>query len=388
MTTYAFRAYALSPIHVGSGQEIDPLAFVLLDKRLVHFNTADVVRDLPQEERQRFLQILDRADLRALQSFLKSHVAADRHGLVTVDVSKRFKTEYEQRASNPDRQFRVEMMPRNPHSGKAFLPGSSIKGAIRTAVVNYFANIDPRTKSSVEQAMRIAGAPQNKAQILEEVALGRRQSQTERDVFRFIEVEDVVLPDASTRIDRAVNWNPRKPGSENIQMWVERVKAQADAPGVPQFEVRLHMNTQAMHHPKVRKQLGRTLDFDTLIEACRRFYWERMVAEGEAFDGKKHQGKSWKAIYDLFPKGKTPEGDIVPISPPKSYWCTAKRKRILLRVGRFSHFESLSVDHFRQGYNVQARRPIQDMGSTRTRCEMENGLPLMPFGWLLLTLDL
>ncbi len=99
MTTYAFRAYALSPIHVGSGQEIDPLAFVLLDKRLVHFNTADVVRDLPQEERQRFLQILDRADLRALQSFLKSHVAADRHGLVTVDVSKRFKTEYEQRAS-------------------------------------------------------------------------------------------------------------------------------------------------------------------------------------------------------------------------------------------------------------------------------------------------
>jgi CRISPR-associated protein Csm5 len=59
----------------------------------------------------------------------------------------------------------------------------------------------------------------------------------------------------------------------------------------------------------------------------------------------------------------------------------------LLRVGHFSHFESLSVDELRKGYNIKKREPITDMGSTRTRCLMENGKPAMPFGWLMLTLD-
>jgi CRISPR-associated protein Csm5 len=112
-----------------------------------------------------------------------------------------------------------------------------------------------------------------------------------------------------------------------------------------------------------------------------------MTSEGDKFDERPSSGTSWKALYDLFPKGKTPDGQIVAIEPSKPYWCTDQRKRVLLRVGRYSHFESLSVDELRQGYNIQARMAISGMGATRTRCVMENGKPPMPFGWLLLILD-
>jgi CRISPR-associated protein Csm5 len=75
------------------------------------------------------------------------------------------------------------------------------------------------------------------------------------------------------------------------------------------------------------------------------------------------------------------------IDPSTPYWHSPQRKRLLLRIGRFSHFESLSVDELRQGWNVQASRPITGMGATRIRCAMENDKPAMPFGWLLLTLE-
>ena len=82
-------------------------------------------------------------------------------------------------------------------------------------------------------------------------------------------------------------------------------------------------------------------------------------------------------------------GEVFTIDPTHRFWHIpdAGRKRMLLRIGRFSHFESLSVDGLREGYNIQARKPITNMGATRTRCLMENGRPPMPFGWLLLTLD-
>jgi CRISPR-associated protein Csm5 len=388
MTMYRFRAQALTPVHVGSGQEIDPLEFMLHENRLIHFNPAEIVNHLTPEERHRFLQLLEKAELKAIQSFLRTHLDPQRPGLVHVDISEEFRREFEHKASNPNNQFRVDMMPRNPHLGTVYLPGSGIKGAIRTAVVNYFANLDPGTRQSVHEAVRGERNDNKKSRLLEEKALNRRHSETERDVLRLLEVEDVRLPDASTRIDRAVNLNPAKPGSQKIQIWVERLKSLADGTGAPAFTVTLHLDTRAMKDHRVQSSLGRTLDFDTLLQACNRFYWGRMTAEGDKFDGRPTGGDSWKTLHALFPKGKTTDGENVIIDPSKPpWWCSQQKTRILLRMGRFSHFESLSVDELRQGYNVQARRPIEDMGASRTRCAMGGGKPAMPFGWVQLTLE-
>lgn len=54
---------------------------------------------------------------------------------------------------------------------------------------------------------------------------------------------------------------------------------------------------------------------------------------------------------------------------------------LLLRVGRFSHFESASLDKLRQGWQPQGKRAIRE-GSTRAVIEQESGRT--PFGWLAL----
>ncbi|MEJ5365814.1 MAG: type III-A CRISPR-associated RAMP protein Csm5 [Desulfosoma sp.] len=385
MTTYCFTAQALTPIHVGSAVEIDPLQFVLDRGFLLRFRPAQVIGELDDSERRRFLSLVDRGDLKGIQLFFRTHLKAEDR-ILRVGVSKRFEEEFSLKAGSPDRSFRVDMMPRNPVSEKAFLPGSSIKGAIRTAVVNYFANLDPQTKPRVHSEVKQA-AVEKKAKVLEESALNRPSDQTEKDVFRLIKVRDVELPDEATRIDRAMNWNPNKPGSENIQMWVERLVSFADTWKPPAFEVEIQIDEEKMNRPEIARLLGRKLDAKTLFDACNRFYWGRMLAEADKFYGRGKNDKHWKAIHERFPRAKLPDGQVMILDPSTPYWFSEQqpRKRVLLRVGRFSHFESLSVDGLRQGYNVQARRPIRDMGSTRTLCAMDNGNLAMPFGWLILT---
>jgi CRISPR-associated protein Csm5 len=144
-----------------------------------------------------------------------------------------------------------------------------------------------------------------------------------------------------------------------------------------------------MKHPSIKNNLGRTININTLFDACNRFYWGRMVAEGNRFDERASDGASWKSIEKTFPLGQLEDGRVLSINPSVSFWNDPEylNRRMLLRVGHFSHFESLSVDELRRGWNARKKEPITDMGSTRTRCVMEKGKDAMPFGWLMLTLD-
>lgn len=383
MTTYHFIAQALTPVHIGSGCEIDPNEFLLKDDMLIRFSPSQVIENLTAGEKQRFSAFLDRADLKEIQNFLRHHLDPETHGTAFIDTAEGFRKEYSAKAANPNNQFRVEMMPRNPHTGAVFIPGSSIKGAIRTAMVNYFANLDPATRPMVHQQVA-AAEPRKKGDILEEKAFGYSRRQVHGDFFRLLHVNDATLPPKSTRVDRALN-----SGAEGIQMWVERLKSKIDQQNPPAFKVSLRLDAMAMNHPAVKNHLGRTMDIDLIFEACNRFYWGRMTAEGDRFDERQANGASWQFIEKAFPLGRLEDGGIISINPSVPFWSDKAyvNRRMLIRVGHFSHFESLSVDELRKGWNMKKREPITGMGSTRTRCVMENGKHPMPFGWLMLTLD-
>lgn len=383
MSIYSFKAEVLTPIHVGAGIELDPLGFILKENRLIQFHLAKLIADLDAAERERFEGILARADLKEIQNFLRHQVDITKHSINSVEVSQEFANEFEQKAGNPDNSFRVDMMPRNPHTGAVYLPGSSIKGAIRTAVVNHFANRVPQPeRQAVREAIKAVGRDK-KGKVLEEVALKRRvikengwQDKIERDVFRLIDVEDVTLPPGSSRIDRAENWNPNKPGAGGIQMWFERLNAKVEGMTM-EFTVRLHIDEKAMGHPVVKQNLGRTIDLATIMDACNHFYWGRLKAELDKFFPE-HNNEVRQAIYRTI-AFKNAEGKLQ-VAKPKS-------PQMLLRMGHFSHFESLSVDELRAGWNIRRKAPIIDMGSTRTLCHIRTKPGKVPFGWVMLTLQ-
>jgi CRISPR-associated protein Csm5 len=245
----------------------------------------------------------------------------------------------------------VHALLRNGLSQEAVLPGSSIKGAMRTAIVNACASYAPapvlrQIRESLGQNRRTAW------QGLEERVLDYQRDRTERDPLRFLRISDGSFSPEAVRVDRVLVRTRHERGGRGVPMHFERLVARCDGAGASACHIRVALAREWMRHPASAARLELTWDF--LVDACEAFYRRRYSEEQQQFP--------WL------------QGQWLPESPPGGF---------VLRVGRFCHFESLSVDGLRSGWNVQARQPIAAMGASRSAIETGPG-KFAPFGWLLL----
>lgn len=359
MSVRRFRAVPLTPIHVGTGERIAREEYVVDGNRLIRFNPHAVIADLAPAELARYEQMLDRNELDGAVAFLRKYGKLPNYQLYAAEMGRSAQRELAEVVSGRQRG-EVNPLLRNPVSGEVIIPGSSLKGAIRTAVVSCLANMPP-LKAGVTAAVEAGKQDRDwrrrggVCEALESKALDRPPRNTERDPLRMLKLSDAVLPAGAARVDRAYVITRTRPegGSEKMRMYYERLRCQADGVGAPTFTVEIRLEEDQGKHPKVRELLRRPLSWDLLVQACNMFYWKRLKEEKETF----YPAAKWTWV-------------------PKP-----SRSSVLLRLGRFSHFESLSVEGLRDGWNVQAKQPIAGMGASRTVCEVGTG-GRMPFGWL------
>lgn len=420
MIVYRFQATPLTPIHVGDGATLAPEDYLIEGDHLIQFNRSATLRDMLPEVRRQLEERLDRNDFQAAQEILRKSVKPPHHRC-RIQIGAESKADLLKAVGNPldpvVRQRAVQGFVRNPLTGRPYLPGSALKGAIRTAVVSRLLGaaeitrlheearplIALETHRRSERRERQKNRPLNPqeqeqvlteakvavhAQLVERLALRYgeynpdRRKVTERlehDPFRLLKVADAELPTNCTRIDKV--WPVKRDGKEDtkgIQMHFERLLSRGDGIEDSQFTVELELDELAAGDARVK--VGRRLDMATLRLACNSFYTGRILAEQRRF----------------FADAQPPERlfgaqGLIKINPDKVLVAKSiQESGFLLRIGRFSHFESLSVDGLRQGWNIQARRPIEE-GSSRTLCRCrpttDGASMALPFGWLLLKLE-
>ena len=216
-------------------------------------------------------------------------------------------------------------------------------------------------------------------------ALGLAAEQdTDSDPLRFLSVADVGLPEGATLIDQ-----PRmmkrsrdgRPDLTSVQMHVERLRCAAD-PGAL-LKLRLSVTLRPG-----RCRPERRIDRTTLLGAVNKFHWDIWQEERNRFFA---QFPTTALAMDRLMSGmkvRTDAGD----STLAREGPAATANYMLLRLGRFGHFESKSLARVRQGHVPQARgnpfRPPGQFGSTRTVVELPErrvgeGAALLPMGWLL-----
>ncbi len=383
MTVYRFRATPLTPIHIGDGNSLAPEDYLIEGDHLIQFNRAATLRDMKPETRRQLEERLDRNDFQAAQEILRKSVQA-RHHRCRIQIGAESKADLLKAVGNPldpvVRQRAVQGFVRNPLTGQPYLPGSALKGAIRTAVVNSFTQKHLASiKQVVSPLLENPRDRRNAWKALETEALNFEFRQLQQDPFRLLKVADAELPANRTRVDKV--WPVKRDGKEDtqgIQMHFERLLSRGDGVEDGGFAVELELDELAAGDARVK--VGRRLDFETIRRACIRFYAGRILAERRRFFA---DAQPPEAIFGA--RG------LIKINPDKVLVAKSIQERgLLLRVGRFSHFESLSVDHLRQGWNVQARRSITE-GSSRTLCrcrsDTDGASMALPFGWLLLELE-
>lgn len=160
LSSFRLKLTALSPIHIGTGESYEPTNFVIDDGFLYEFDEFAFFRNLDTQEREMFSKIAGSNSKDALfqmHAFIKNHknsaIKAKTH---RVQITKGLEKDYfhkigkvvqtEGKGANTQRvfnKFQIERTLRNPNTSRVYIPGSSLKGSISTALQEAFYKQSP-----------------------------------------------------------------------------------------------------------------------------------------------------------------------------------------------------------------------------------------------------
>lgn len=370
MAVYRCRLIPLTPIHVGASETIALEDYFLANGKLTRFHPPSVVRAMSEAERKRLLALLGGGDvnmpdaLKLLRQWAQKTPAS---WIYSIDVGPASRQALSEAVEMVDtRRGEVHPLIWNEVKREAVLPGSAIKGAIRTALLSSIvaSTVQKNAAWKADWEERLKNVQDGKAMAylakqLEQQLLCQNHEDTEWDPFRFLKVSDVAIAPQFVRLDRAVVLGPG--GSDapaKIQLHFERIRSASDEGEAPQLEFRLVLEKQEKAwREEVRPYLQKVPSADSLIQSLRFHYINRAAAEARRFP----------VLY----------------AGNWSRWIEQAKQQgwALIRLGRFSHFESLSVQGLRR--TLDRRKQWITEGTSRTYCTPD-GTKKMPFGWALL----
>ncbi len=355
--TKRFLIEIVSPVHLGCDEAYEPSGFILDEDRdqLVVFNPTGFIAALDSKERQTFSGICRKGTIESLLELYKFM-----HGRKTegrkVEICSGFKDHYRQvLALSKDRRkiqkelgrFIIERTAFNPNDGRPYIPGSAIKGALRTAYLNQLAakirpGVDKRQKGAARQ--------------LEQTLLGMKGMDFSTDPFRMLKVSDF-QPVGETRTKVMYVVNRKK----------EPSRFEARGPyQILEVILRGSLFTGAIQvlDPGKNTPIKNPLNLESVLESASRFYDHEKIREDTEL---KKIGASSVPVDGLNSSG------------------------ILLRLGRHSGAESITIEGYR---NIKIMKPGGQKSENKNQAttlwlagqsrKPTTNAGLMPFGWVVL----
>ncbi len=389
MSTLHFHAVPLTPVHIGDGSTLQPEEFLIENGELLRYRPGRVIAEMSIEQQQRFADAVGAGRLKKSQELIRSMVDRAAHVFERIHVGRGSEDYLRNAVANPDRAG--DATPFVRMAGHPYVPGSSLKGAFRTALISDRGNAERR--STIEQKIApelerlrrdLPRAPRTGriADDLQRLALDYDRGATEGDPLRDVAVADAMLGPGSTRFDKvAVGWTPRKRDDrkKGRQLHVERLLSVIDriAPADVSFTLSLTITDperQDRRHVLNGAKTPRSpVRLAPLLEAMHGFHFARWQDEIERLFPAKAPVR--RRLEEALKKAEAYAATLSPSAalhgiPPA-----------LLRLGRFTGFESKSVETWRRGWAPQAKKLLERAG---THSMVVDDADVLSFGWILL----
>jgi CRISPR-associated protein Csm5 len=377
----------ITPIHIGDGNELDPMQYVIRGRRLERFDPAATIAGMSDAERRNYIRALSEGDVFRAQTVLQA--AASRAETTVLSLlSDGSARELQQALENPNRRGSFKTIIRS--GGRAIVPGSTVKGALRTGLLHLEAERHGIGPDRIEQLIDRPGRSGRASDKLQELAFTLSAGATERDPMRDVAVADAALGEECTQIDQVVDWKRDRSGefavpSQQFQLHVERLLSLADpladrkvspiSVGIAVTAPRVLGERRALERKSARLGPDRSPDFAAVLRGANAHHVAVWKLERQRFFSGPSGGKT-AALLDacLAALGIGAIDALLRDEPPR---------RALVRLGWAGHFESKSIAAVRRGYRPQAKgEEVAKVGSTRHGI-MLSGV-FVPFGWAML----
>ncbi len=165
--TFKCMIKTASPIHIGCDEVYEPTGFVVEEENncIVQFESSELITALGEQERERLSSICCQGDLPSilkLYKFFQGRKVKGRRISVTADFVAHYRDTLKipendsRKIQNELNKFIVERTAFRTWDSRAYLPGSSIKGALRTGYLNHLCNgqkVNIRPAKDLEQKL-------------------------------------------------------------------------------------------------------------------------------------------------------------------------------------------------------------------------------------------
>lgn len=369
------RLTPLTPIHIGCGIDFEPTNYVIDEGVLYHFDPARV--PLPGADRKALMDAANAQageSVRRVQAFFherRQRYAAAAHQLVAVaaGVAQQYAhrvgriAQREGNGADVNNQLVIERSVHHPHTGALYLPGTSLKGAMRTAWLDQLnegrpLRVEDRNANALEKRL-LEGA-------------------FHTDPLRLLDVLDASGEHVQGKVYFATNHKKKQVFKHGQELTgrgptTRRETLVGGQHAALHAEWRLDALPGQARSDKVPRQ---RFTLDELADACNAYYLPRLRELLRVLEARRFADAGW--ILGL--------RELLSALAP----AMARREVFLLRVGRHSGAESVTLDGVRRISIMQGpgqRAIVSEDGATTVwlAAEQEHGPmgTMLPFGWLL-----
>lgn len=369
----------LSPVHIGCGEDIDPTQYLIEDGVLYQFDP--VQAGLPGNLRKDLMAVLNAGKndlIPQLQRFFQTNgehfKAATVRGMpVASGVAKTYDSrvgkvaQREAQGRNVANKLEIERTAFNPYSQLPLLPGSSIKGAIRTAI------LDACNRGAPLQRDPTGRDEKNSA--LQTRLLGGSFA---TDPLRLLKIGDAHADAGiSQQVVFAVNRKKRqviKDGREIEGQGPAKMLESVSGGQYRQLHGAISLQHLDRHQPRLTPAPDKRIeDFSEIAIACNRYYLPRLRQSLQLLASRNFANPDWIARLQ-----KLLDGELGA--------ALQANRAFLLKLGRHSGAEALTLDGVRAIRIPQHKHlPPQQASFTVWLAADDNSArsDMLPFGWVL-----
>ena len=379
---YKLTVEPLTCIHIGTGNKLTMLDYTVrhtssgrnLYAKFSYENILQRIATDAQKSAQ-FEQASFSGNLKTLQGVFQENCKINEDSEYFCEVTKEFNELYSKNKEK-DPYDNAAIVEQIYHSGIAtpVIPGSSIKGAIRTAVLNeLLSNTSDSKYNDFLDELEKCRNENDKARLesnMQKELLGSYRD-AKNDPFRAVEISDCIFPTKNTQIVgvlKTVSLNKQSGElfiSNSMQIQAEAIKGNLmDNAGQGNASLRINVDLQ-----QEKSALSKKINKNDIVGSCNYFYW-----------------REFKNEYDKFYKDSIDNCNLIFKLYKELDSCRKSENHFIIRVGHWSQVEFVTFEeNLRSPKTREIKGKKLPYGTTRTLFDYDG--QYLPFGWCKCTLE-
>lgn len=351
----------LAPVHIGCGIDYEPTNYVMHDDCLYPFSHIDEAA-FPTEEQLKNL-LKQAGSIQGLWKIFHSETHINTLKSMAgryLPMKTGIRNQQEQRIQNMQFPLIIERTAFDPLSDLPILPGTGLKGAIRTALLEYLAREN-----------NFAGAAYSSKNKNVQIQASLMGGSFASDPLRLLKISDAMLTENCLEPTRILSKQSRhradnsvtsvRDNAQNFPECIEPFLAQAF-----RSELTILENRNTWLEAGQKRQVH-NISFEQIVLACNTFYQERLEAHRVML-----QNTECGTWYE----------QIMPLVTQ----AIRENRGFLLRIGKYAGADYLALKQYRRITTKYERNPTANtLPISTNRCH--DGQNAYPFGWIFVEVD-